>query len=289
MSKDYYKTLGVEKSSSKEEIKKAFRKLAQKHHPDKPDGNESKFKEVNEAYTILSDDKKRAEYDQFGQTFSGGGGPQQGGGFGGFDFSGFSQGSQGMEFDLGDLFGNIFGGGGRSFRRKGRDIQIDINIDFRESIFGAKKKISYRRQSDGKNIDFEVTVPQGIDNGEMLRVQAKGEPIDNGDPGDLYIRIHVMPHKTLHKEGIHLVTIQEIKLTEAILGGKKTITTLDGDVTLKIPKGISHGEILRLKGQGVPIPGRGSGDLLIQIKIPIPQKLSRNAKKLIEELEKEGI
>lgn len=288
MSNDYYSTLGVTKGATKEEIKKAFRKLAQKYHPDKPDGDEKKFKEVNEAYTVLSDDKKRSQYDQFGQTFSGGAGPQQGGGFGGFDFSGF-QGANGMEFDLGDLFGNIFGGGGRRYRRKGRDIQIDITIDFKESIFGAKKKVSYRRQTDGKNIDFEVTIPQGIDNGEMLRVRAKGEPIDDGEPGDLYIRIHVAPHKTLHKEGIHLVTHIDIKLSEAILGGKRTIETLDGDVTLKIPKGISHGEILRLRGKGVPVPTRGSGDLLVQIKIPIPQKLSKNAKKAIEELEREGL
>lgn len=286
MSKDYYKILGIEKKASKEEIKKAFRKMAQKYHPDKPDGDEAKFKEVNEAYTVLSNDQKRAQYDQFGQTFSGAG-PQGAGGFGGFDFSQF-QGANGMEFDLGDLFGNIFNGG-RGFKRKGRDIRVDITIDFKESIFGAKKKVSFQRRTDGSLEDFEVTIPQGIDNGEMLRVRRKGEPIEDGEPGDLYIKVHVTPHPTLNKEGIHLTMILEIKLSEAILGGKRIIHTLDGDMSLKIPKGISNGEILRIKDKGVPVPGRGSGNLLVKVIIPTPQKLSRKAKKAIEALQEEGL
>lgn len=293
MSKDYYKVLGIEKGASKDEIKKAFRKLAQQYHPDKPTGDEKKFKEVNEAYTVLSDDKKRAQYDQFGQTFAGGG-PQGGAGFGGFDFSNFDfsqfQGANGqnVDFDLGDLFGNIFGGG-RGFRRKGRDIQVDITLDFKESIFGARKKVSYQKRTSGDLEDFEITIPQGIDNGEMLRVRGKGESIEDGEPGDLYVRLHVTPHKTLSKEGIHLTRELEIKFTEAVLGGKKVIETLDGDMSLKIPKGINHGEILRIKGKGVPVPGRGSGDLLVRITIPTPQKLSGKAKKAIEELQNEGL
>ncbi|MCX6712366.1 MAG: DnaJ domain-containing protein, partial [Candidatus Vogelbacteria bacterium] len=147
MSKDYYKTLGVEKKASKEEVKKAFHKLAHKYHPDKQGGDEAKFKEINEAYQTLSDDNKRAQYDQFGSDFAGGGaGPGAGGfgggqGFGGFDFSGFqnANGGQGFEFDLGDIFGDFFGGqagGGRAQQRRGRDISVDIQISFKEAIFG---------------------------------------------------------------------------------------------------------------------------------------------------------
>lgn len=288
MAKDYYKTLGIERDASKDEVKKAFRKLAQKYHPDKPEGDEVKFKEINEAYTILSDDKKRAQYDQFGEAFSGGGA------HGGFDFSNFDfsqfQGANGqhVEFDIGDLFGNIFGGGAGRMR-KGRDIQVDVTIDFRESVFGAKKKVSFQRKADGSLEDLDITIPQGIDDGEMLRVRSKGEPVEDGRPGDLYIRIHVTPHETLRKEGVHLVRELNIKLTEAILGSKREIDTLDGKVTLKIPKGISHGEILRIKGEGVPVAGRGSGDLLVRILVPTPQKLSRKAKQAIEELKGEGL
>ncbi len=148
MAKDYYKTLNIEKKASKEEVKKAFHKLAHKYHPDKKGGDEAKFKEINEAYQILSDDNKRAQYDQFGSAGVGDGfnGGQGAGGFGGFDFSGFQNaGANGFEFDLGDIFGDLFGGqgrgGGRSQIRRGRDISVDIQISFKEAIFGAERNI----------------------------------------------------------------------------------------------------------------------------------------------------
>lgn len=163
MSKDFYEILGVTKGASKDEIKKAYRALAHKHHPDKNKGEDTKFKEINEAYQTLSDDKKRSEYDTYGRTFNGGGGPTggQGGPFGGFDFSGFDfsgfQGQQqqgGVEFDMGDIFGDLFGGGGRrSTRQKvGRNIFIDIEIDFKESIFGTERKVILSRTSNCEEI-----------------------------------------------------------------------------------------------------------------------------------------
>lgn len=294
MAQDYYKTLGVSKNASADEIKKAFRKLAQQYHPDKPTGDEKKFKEINEAYTVLSDQKKRAQYDQFGQTFSGGGGPQGGAGFGGFDFSGFDfsqfqQGGRGggqFEFDMGDIF-SMFTGQGR--RRRGRDISIDVTISFKDSILGKQEKISFKRQSDKSIEEMTVTIPPGIDSGEMLRIRGKGEPIENGDPGDLYVRIHVTPHKTLRKEGYHVVAELPVKLTEALLGTKKEIDGVEEKVTIKIPEGIHHGEILRVRGKGVPVPGRGSGDLLVRISIVMPNKISKKAKEAIEILGQEGL
>jgi molecular chaperone DnaJ len=140
MDKDYYKILGIERSATKDEVKKAFHKLAHKYHPDKKDGDENKFKEIGEAYSVLSDDKKRSEYDAYGRVFSGGAG-QQNGDFGGFDFSGFGQGGfQGFDFDLGDVFGDIFGGRGNRVRR-GRDISIDLEIPFRDSVFGTQRTV----------------------------------------------------------------------------------------------------------------------------------------------------
>lgn len=292
MADDHYKTLGVSKSASPDEIKKAFRKLAQKHHPDKPTGNEAKFKELNEAYSVLSDPKKRAQYDQFGPGFSGGpqGGGANAGGFGGFDFSGFSQNfSQGgVEFDLNDLFGSIFNGGHQRVR-KGADIVMDISIDFKASILGEAKKITVNRMSGDKE-EISFNVPPGIDDGETLRLTEKGEPSkDNGGrPGNLYVRVHVQPHANLRKEGIHLVTNLKLKLSDALLGTTYEVDTLEEKMTIKIPKGITHGEVLRIKGKGVPVGGRSVGDLLIQVFIDIPQNLSKKAKEAIETLRTEG-
>ncbi len=296
MASDYYNTLGVSKNASADEIKKAFRKLAQQHHPDKPGGDEAKFQEINEAYTVLSDEKKRAQYDQFGSAggFSGGGGQGFGGGFEGFDFNNFAQGFGGqganVEFDLNDLFGSIFGGRGGGRRTpRGRDIVIDVTISFKDSILGVKKSVTVDREK-GKKEEITFTIPPGIDDGESLRMNGHGEPIEGGTPGNLYIRVHVERHKVLRKEGMHLVMQLPVKLTDAILGAKVDIDTLDEDkFTLKIPKGITHGEVLRVRGKGVPVPGRTPGDLLIQVTIKMPSHLSSKAKKAIDTLQDEGL
>lgn len=282
MSKDFYKILGVSKTASKEEIKKAYRKLAHQYHPDKKDGDEKKFKEASEAYSVLSDEKKRAQYDQFGSNFAGG---SQGGGFGGFDFSGFAQGA---DIDLNDILGSMFGGRGFGQRvRKGRDISVDIEVDFKDSILGVSRKVSIAK--DGGNEEIIVNVPPGMDSGEMIRYKERGEKITDGVPGDLYVRVHVKPHKTLFKEGYHLVTTLKIKISESLLGTKKEIETIDGNLTIKIPQGIKHGEILRVKGRGVPVSTRQSGDLLVKIEIESPKKISKKAKDAIETLQKEGL
>lgn len=352
--KDYYQILGVPKTASKEEVKKAFRKLAHKYHPDKAGGDEAKFKEINEAYQTLSDDKKRAQYDQFSAQ----GGPASGWGGNGFDFSGFDfsnfAGGQNVEFDFGDIFSQFFGGGERP--RRGRDISVDIVIPFIESIFGAEKtmliskigtcdtcqgkgskpgsktktcptcngqgKIRENRRSFIGNIasvrecdkcfgrgtipedacnhchgagvlkkteEVKVVIPAGIENGEMIRLTGRGEAIANGQAGDLYIKVHVEKDKTFTRDGSNLLMELPIKLSEALLGAKQKIKTLTGEVEVNIPAGINAGELLRIKGEGVALGGNRRGDLIIKVKLVIPTKLSREAKKLVDELKKEGL
>jgi curved DNA-binding protein len=309
--KDYYKTLGVEKGASSDDIKKAFRQKAHQYHPDKNKGNkeaEGKFKEASEAYAVLSDDGKRKQYDMFGSAgggpggagFNGAGGfsgfnPGQGG-FGGFDFSQFTQGGNGsfhfnqngVEFDLGDIFGEFFGGGRRP--RKGRKITVDVELSFKESIFGVEKEISVNKEK------LLVKIPPGIESGQGLRVPGRGEE-GQGGRGDLIVRVWVKEHQTFRKEAFNLVMELPIKLSLALTGGTIEIETLDGKIELKIPQGTSHGEILRVKGKGVPYESRGSvfgtggkrGDLLIVTHVMMPKKLSKEAQRLIDELKGEGI
>lgn len=362
MKKDYYEILGVDKGANSEEIKKAFRKLAHKYHPDKGGGDAGKFKEASEAYSILSDEKKRAEYDTYGKAGNNNGGYQggQGGeGFGGFDFSGFAgQAGQGgfQDFDLGDIFGDFFGGGRRQQAKRGRDISIDLAISFSDSVFGVERKILITKTSvcsdckgsgakvgsdsitcnecNGKGRIHEtkrsvfgtfstqkecanchgagkiprekchkcrgagvarneeeivVKIPAGVDDGEMVRLGGAGEAVRGGTAGDLYIKLHVDKHPTFRKEGSSLLMDLNIKLTQAILGGEVNVKTLDGDLILKIPEGVSHGEILRVRGKGAPTGRNSRGDIMIKVNIQIPTKLSKSAKKLVEELKKEGV
>ena len=359
MSKNYYETLGVEKNASKEEIKKAFHKLAMKHHPDKNNGDDSKFKEINEAYQVLSDDQKRSNYDQFGSAESFGGGYGNGQGFGGFDFSGFGNGQNFDMGDLGDIFGDIFGGGMHrrgSRQKKGPDIQIDISLNFEESIFGVEKEISISKKTkcvdcDGsgaksgtkmnmckecngegqikevkrtilgsfvtssvchkcngkgqmpeekcqtcsgtgvtkKQEQLKIQIPAGIENGEVLKMTQGGEYIQGGINGDLYIRISVKQDPIYKKDGQNLTMNLEIKLTDSLLGSSRKFKTVDKkEIEIKIPEGIHHGEILRVKGKGVPT-SRGRGDLLVKILIKTPSKLSKKEKELVEKLREEGL
>jgi DnaJ-class molecular chaperone len=292
-SKDYYKILGVEKNASQEDIKKAFRKLALENHPDRG-GNAEKFKEASEAYSVLSDEKKRAQYDQFGSAGPAGG---FGGGRGfnpedfGFDFSNFAQGgAQGFEFDLGDIFGDFFGGGFQRVR-KGRNISIDLEISFAESVFGAQKDIRFSKNVDGKMKEqkFSVSIPANIDDSQILRLPNAGESIKDGANGDLLIRIHVRHDPLFAKQGRDILTELHLKLTDAVLGGKFPLKTLDGDIELKVPEGTQFGEMLRVKGKGIPY-GKGSrGDLLVKINVKMPNRLSKKAREDFENLKKEGI
>jgi len=290
MSKNYYETLGVSKTATKDEIKKAFRKKAHEYHPDKQGGDEVKFKEVNEAYQVLSNDQKRAQYDRFGSTGPnmGGGGFGGGQGFGGFDFSGFQNGQGGMDFDLNDIFEGMFGGGfGGRRAPRGRSIQIAITITFKESILGTKKKIKIPKESaEFSQGEVEIDIPAGIENGQQLKLSGYGESVSNGRPGDLYVIIQVEKHSHFRKEGYHLVRSLEVKLTDAILGAKYKVETLDGDVTVKIPKGIRSGTFLRIKGSGVRVNSFQRGDVLLEVKVLIPGSITKEQKKLIEELKK---
>ncbi len=358
MKKDFYEILGVDKKANKDEIKKAFRTLAHKYHPDKKTGDDAKFKEINEAYSVLSDDGKRAQYDQFGHAFAQGAGGAGSNGFNGFDFSQFTQGGAGggFEFDFGDIFGDVFGGGRRAQTKRGRDISIDIELSFEDSVFGVERKVLLNKISKcdncagtgaekgssletcntcngkgslrevkrtffgqfettsvcevchgtgktpkvkchacyGKGIlkkesEIKVKIPAGIDNGEMIRLAGGGEAISGGQSGDLYIKIYVKKHPIFRKDGTNLLMDLGVKLTDALLGGEETIQTLDGALKLKIPEGVTHGETLRIKGRGVPIERGQRGDILVKLNIAIPRKLSKEARKTIESLKKEGI
>ncbi|MGM0629000.1 MAG: molecular chaperone DnaJ [Patescibacteria group bacterium] len=360
--KDYYQILGVEKNANKEDIKKAFRKLAHKYHPDKKTGDEQKFKEVNEAYQVLSNDQKRSEYDAYGRVFNGSGGAgQQSSGFEDFDFSGFKNGfqnAQGFEdFDIGDIFGEFFGGGSRRSRdTRGRDIAIDLELSFEEAVFGASRSILLQKNStcdqcggSGAQKDSEmstcptcngkgkvrearrsllgtittekvcgmcfgkgevpqkkcdqcqgtgvyrkeeevnISVPAGIEDGEMIRLSGMGEAVPGGSSGDLYAKVHVKKHSVFQREKNDIRMDLNIKLSDALLGATYTVDTLDGKIDLKIPSGIGFNEVLRVRGKGVPYSGSKRGDLLVRVKITMPKKLSRKAKEAVEQLRKEGV
>jgi molecular chaperone DnaJ len=350
--------LGVDKSASKDEIKKAFHKKAHQHHPDKKGGDEAKFKEVNEAYQTLSDENKRASYDQFGTDGPqmGGFGGGQGAGFDGFDFGGFGGGgNSSFEFDMGDMFGSMFGGG-RARKPKGNDLQTNLSIDFKESVFGVEKELKVTKPStcnickgDGatpgtklhecdkchgsgtirsvqrtiigqiatnQTCDkcmgagkipkdpcktcrgtgvvrdtrtIKLSVPAGIQNGETLRVTGMGEAIQGGESGDLYVHITVAPHKTIKRQGFDLYSNLEIKLTDALLGATYQIESLDGMQSVAVPSGTKIGSQIILKDLGVPTSKSRRGNFVVNINIKMPEKLSKEAKVLVEELKKQGI
>ncbi len=344
--KDYYEVLGVSKSASASEIKSAFRKLAKQYHPDvsKEADAEAKFKEIQEAYAVLSDEGKRKQYDQYGHAaFDGSSGG------GGFDFSGF---------DFSDIFGdNMFGGFGFNFggnsqnrKTKGRDSVLRINLTFEESVKGIKRTINvdttekcdecngiggsgeetcstcrgsgtvateqrtlfgsfmskstcptckgkgktYKNtcskcKGNGKlnvNKEIEVTIPAGVNTGNQLRIQGKGEAGNNGGPnGDLYLEFYVKEHALFKREDNDIDIKLPLTISEAALGCKKEIPTIYGNVTLSIPSGTQNNDKHRLKTKGVEDPNsRKKGDMYVIIDVIIPTKLSRDQKKIFEKL-----
>lgn len=304
--KDYYKTLGVSKTATKDEIKKAFYKLAHQHHPDKNKGDDKKFKEVNEAYQVLSDDKKRATYDRTGAT-AGQQASGAGAGFGyqgystgqnpfeGFDFSGFGQGGN-FEFDMNDIF-DMFSG--RQRRKKGHDLQIQVEITFSESYTGITKKIVYNRHikhGEGekttlkvKKEEISVPIPEGMENGESFVLRGYGEEIVDGDTGDLYVVVRVAPSKSFVRKGIHLYSKIPITLTDTILGKKIIAKDVMGEnMEIIIPAHHNPKEQILVRGKGMKLNGR-HGDLVVDLNLEIPKHLSRKAKELLEELQKEGL
>lgn len=360
--RDYYEVLGVDKNASDAEIKSAFRKLAKKYHPDlnKDDPKAAdKFKEIGEAYEVLSDSNKRKQYDQFGHAGVGNN-AGYGGGFNGFNggFSGFD----GVDIDLGDIFDSMFGGGFSSGfsngsrsdnrRRDGSDVLKRVSLTFEEAIYGCEKDleldvIEVCEKCDGKgglhaktcsrchgsgtitseqhtilgsflskttcpecrgtgetydetcsecrgtgtvkkHKTLTINVPAGIDNNDRLRVPKKGNPgVHGGRQGDLYLEFTVEKHKYFNRDGDDIYLDVPITITEAIMGCKKEIPTLYGNVKLNIPAGTNSGEEHRLRGKGVDNKAKGTkGNMYVIIKVITPKKLSREQKKLIESLDR---
>lgn len=359
MSKDYYKILGVEKNATPEDIKKAFKKHAMQHHPDRPGGNEAKFKEINEAYQVLGDAEKRGKFDQYGSDFEQQGG--FGGGAGWEDFMRAARGGQGgggFDFNFGggdasDLFGDLFGGQRSPRQARGRDIQVDVELEFKEAAFGVEKEISLRKQSacdvcsgsgaepgsqletcttcggqgqvtqnqrtflgniqavvpcptcqgQGKQASkkckhcsgqgiaqktatIKVKIPSGIDSGQSIRLSGHGEAAPHGGKsGDLYVRAHVRPSKIFNRDGFDIYVDEEVSYSDAVLGSTIMTETLDGKLEIRIPSGTESGQLIRLRGKGVPeVSGHGRGDHYVRVKIKVPKKVSKQVRKLLDEL-----
>ncbi|MHC4924979.1 MAG: molecular chaperone DnaJ [Planctomycetota bacterium] len=360
--RDYYEVLGVPRDAAPDVIKKAYRKAALKHHPDRNQGNEEaaeKFKEVAEAYQVLSDEEKRSVYDRYGHdgvraAAQGGmgGGP---GGFGGFAsaedvFAQFFGGGAAGGGGFGSLFEEMLGGGRGGGVRRGAHLAVEVTLEFEEMAAGAEKTLVVRRREpcdpckgsgakpgtspvtcdlcrgsgavqqsagffslrttcprchgngqtisdpcgtcrgSGKEVkerELTLRIPAGIEEGTRLRVAGEGEPGDNGaPPGDLYCEVHVRSHAVFDRDGAHIFCEVPIPYSRAALGGEIDVPTLKGKNTLKVPRGTQSGQVLRMKGQGIPDPHtRGRrGDQLVRVIVEVPQKLTEREEELLREL-----
>lgn len=353
--RDYYEVLGVDKSASDDEIKKAFRRLAVKYHPDKEGGDEEKFKEINEAYEVLRDSSKRQRYDQFGHAGVGTNGARSGfEGFGGFGSG------QRVNVDFGDLglgdifssfFGQGFGSGKQTGPRKGRDLEVDVTMKFEEAVFGLDKVISLDVEDEcehckgstvepgysmidcktcggsgqvtqlhntilgqirqtqtcptcqgrgkqpekvctvckgsgtvRKHKDIKIKIPAGIEDGATIRLKGYGDAVAHGKKGDLYVNIHVRPHKKFTREGDLILSTETISMFEAALGTILEVDTVEGTKKLKIPAGTQPGTDFRLRGLGVPhLHGSGRGDQIVRVEVKVPDRLTKKQKELLKE------
>lgn len=318
MADDYYKTLGVEKKADQEAIKKAYRKLALKYHPDRNPNNreaEEKFKKISEAYAVLSDPEKRKQYDNFGSD----------------QFSQrYSQEDIFRNFDLNDIlhdfgFAGMGGGGEKVFRggtrrgggynfraggdplrdifgqqrpqyeppQKGEDLHYNLSITLEEAVSGAEKKLAFQQQDQEIN-EISVRVPAGIGTGKKLRLAGKGYPgINGGSAGDLYLNISILPHPIFARDGNDIYIEKPVSFTQAILGTSIEVPTIDGTIKrIKVPAGTQNGTKIRLKGYGVPaLKGSGStkGDQFVKISVEVPRKLNEKQLQLVKKLAEEGI
>ncbi|MEJ2202168.1 MAG: DnaJ C-terminal domain-containing protein [Desulfuromonadaceae bacterium] len=296
MAKDYYAVLGLKKDAAADQIKKAYRKLALKYHPDKNPGDqkaEEKFKEITEAYAVLSDPEKKRQYDQFGDT----GFHQR---FSQEDiYRNFDLGNIFREFGLGgdDIFSHLFGGGGRrspfsstprSRVLKGQDFVMRLSIPLRQAILGGERRIDFRRE--GQVEQLQVRIPNGVESGQRLRVPGKGGISPSGGPtGDLFLEIEVESDPTFSRDGDNLYVRLHIPFSGACLGTSAEVPTLEGPRRVKVPAGIASGGKIRLAGYGVPKRDGGKGDLYATIDIEVPKQLTEKQKELLEKLKKTGL
>ncbi len=312
MTKDYYEVLGVPKDADDKAIKSAYRRLARKFHPDVNPGNasaEAKFKEVGEAYAVLSDPEKRSQYDRFGSNWENAHGFAGSGDFGGFGQEG--------EVDLGSLFGNLFGFGGDPFNRAHqvppRDVERVLDVTLDEIDSGTKRTLTFQtedacqtcsgsgrvRMTGGRpgpcpncrgtgtvpNMrKIVVTIPAGFEEGKKLRVPGGGAKGSSGKSGDLFVTVRIMPHPVFKRKGLDTEVEVPVPYTVAALGGQISVPTPRSSGKMSIPPGTQSGQVFRLKGQGVSKTGGGHGDLLARVKITVPKKLTERQRKLLEEL-----
>ncbi|MGH7950497.1 MAG: DnaJ C-terminal domain-containing protein [Limisphaerales bacterium] len=314
--KDYYESLGVPRGANADEIKKSFRKLARQYHPDVAKDkkkSEEKFKEINEAYEVLSDPAKRKKYDELGANWKSGAEfrpPPSAGGFsGGQAFRGKGQTGEEFEFHFGgtgfsDFFEQIFGSMGRGrggsarshfaeekeFAGRGRDIEGDIMVTLEEAMRGSVRVVNVKRPVGRatKTETFQVRIPPGVTEGQKLRLAGRGEISNGGEAGDLYLRVRLARHPDFEIEEHNLIYEAELSPWEAALGAEISIPTLDGRVNIKIPAGTQSGQKLRVRGRGLTIRDGSRGDLLVVTKIVVPAKMPDSEKKLWEQLKRES-
>jgi curved DNA-binding protein len=316
--KDYYEVLGVPKTATQDEIRKAFRKLARVHHPDVSKDKkkaEEKFKEINEAYEVLGDKEKRGKYDMLGADWERGGAsypPPPGGGRrraggGGVGFP--PGGGGGEDFHFGgtgfsDFFEQFFGGGGgRSANpfgggggmgfsqeaQRGQDVEADILVTFEEAFHGSKRKISFRRSSNSKTETYDIRIPTGVREGQKIRLAGQGEAGSSGaTAGDLFLRVKFAQHPEFKAEGSDLTHDLSLAPWEAVLGCEKSVPTLEGHARLKIPAGTQNGQRFRLKKHGLVKEDKTRGDLYVVIDVVLPKELTAKERELWEKLATES-
>jgi len=300
--KTYYEILGVPKTASEDDIKKAYRKLAKKHHPDVNKGNkdaENKFKELSEAYAVLSDKEKRDQYDRLGKEAFGGQNPFAGGQnpFAGFDFGQFTNARsrstrstgggarRGSTGGFTDIFSDLFGGAMPDEPQRGTDVEAETTIDFRDAILGTTLELSMSRP-DGSRTSVKVKIPEGVADGQKLRLRGKGSPGMMGGPaGDLNLTIHVRPHSFFERRGDDIYIDLPVTVGEAIRGGEIEVPTIHGPVRARIPAGTQGGQTFRLTGKGVRKKSGGNGDHYYRVQITVPRDLPPEAIAAVEQIE----
>lgn len=306
MAEDYYKALGVDKNASDEDVKKAYRKLALKYHPDKNPGDkkaEENFKKISEAYAVLSNKEKRQQYDSFGSQEAFSRSFSQEDIFRGVDLNEILQGLGGFRAQRQssyatseDFFSQLFGGGQQHYNRrpiprKGRDLEYNLSISLEEAYSGAEERIALA-MDEGRSKEITMKIPKGIDTGRKLRLAGKGLPgINGGPPGDLFINITVAPHPVFTRDGDDVYITQNVTFSQAVLGTSIDVKTLEGETKrIKVPAHTQNNTKIRMKGYGVPhFRKTGKGDQYVKIAVSIPKKLTREQTELIKKLSEKGL